>query len=259
MISRMNIINRLTETLKPMDCAYALWLEGADALNQVDSYSDLDFWLDFEDSHEEDIYKAVEDALQSLSPLDLNHTVEVAHPKLRKRVYHLEGTSEYLRIDFNFQLHSRGDLENFSFYRKDIVENAKVLFDKAKIVQFSEIPKRLKRAEREQYLGRCDYRFKERTRVVKYLMRGEYLECVSHYYEYVIEPVVVLLRLLYTPGYPEHHLAHISRQLPEPERRRLERLLKISSLSDIERNLKEAEALYYRLRHELAPASSGRE
>ena len=44
MLDRNTIINKLEESLKPLPFIYALWLEGADATDTVDEYSDIDFW-----------------------------------------------------------------------------------------------------------------------------------------------------------------------------------------------------------------------
>jgi len=49
-LDRDFIINYVKEYAKSKDYVYAMWLEGADGLNLVDEYSDLDFWFDVEDS-----------------------------------------------------------------------------------------------------------------------------------------------------------------------------------------------------------------
>ena len=43
MISRDNITNKLREALEPLPFIYAFWLEGADAIDTTDEYSDIDF------------------------------------------------------------------------------------------------------------------------------------------------------------------------------------------------------------------------
>jgi hypothetical protein len=85
---------------------YAFWLEGSDALGTADDYSDIDIWIDVADAFESPSYEIVETALSELSPIDYMYIEPPGHPKLRQRVYHLAGTSEYLMIDFNWQLHS---------------------------------------------------------------------------------------------------------------------------------------------------------
>ena len=124
MLDRNAIISKLREKLEPLHYIYALWLEGADAIGTVDEYSDIDFWLDFEDEYEEQSIAAVENALSEIAGIDYKYVMRHGHPKIRQRIYHLEMTSEYLMIDFCWQLHSR---EKYAFYENDKIEGAKII------------------------------------------------------------------------------------------------------------------------------------
>jgi len=64
----------------------------------ADEYSELDFWVDFEDEYEEEAYKAVENVLEEIDRIDYKHVVKHGHPKIRRIMYHLSGSSEYLII-----------------------------------------------------------------------------------------------------------------------------------------------------------------
>ena len=46
MIQREEIIDFLKIYSKDKEYVYAMWLEGADGINKVDEYSDIDFWFD---------------------------------------------------------------------------------------------------------------------------------------------------------------------------------------------------------------------
>ena len=98
MLGRNTIIDKLHEKLEPLPYVYALWLEGADANGTVDEYSDIDFWLDFEYDYEEQSIAAVENALSEIAGIDYKYVMRHGHPKIRQRIYHLAGTSEYLYI-----------------------------------------------------------------------------------------------------------------------------------------------------------------
>ena len=50
-INRKQIVEKLKERLELLNFIYALWLEGADASGMVDEYSDVDFWVNFEDEY----------------------------------------------------------------------------------------------------------------------------------------------------------------------------------------------------------------
>ena len=46
MIDRNYIIDYVKKYVESKDYVYAMWLEGADGLGEVDEYSDLDFWFE---------------------------------------------------------------------------------------------------------------------------------------------------------------------------------------------------------------------
>jgi len=229
-MDRNVIINKLTEVLQPLPFIYALWLEGADATNTVDEYSDIDFWVDFEDDCEEQAILAVEDAFSSISTIDYKYVMRHGHPKIRQRIYHLAGTSEYLMIDFCWQLHSRPRNE-YSYQENDLIETAKVLFDKANVIEFAPVDLSKYSEWNVNRLEEAKYRRTQFIRAEKYVRRGLYLEAYAYYNRYVVEPLVDLLRLIHTPKYADWYMVHISNHIPEKER--LEYFVQISNLYDI--------------------------
>ena len=230
MIDRSTIINKLASTLKPLPFIYALWLEGADATDTTDEYSDIDFWVDFEDEHEEAAYEAVETALSEISAIDYKHVMQHGHPKIRQRIYHLENTSEYLMIDFCWQLHSR---QEFTYIENDSVEAVKVIFDKANVIRHKPLNLSDFAKNNAARLAEAKYRRTQHMRAEKYVRRGQYLEAYAYYNRYVLEPIIDLLRIIYTPAHTDYYLVHISQHIPENEKKRLEYFAQISSLEDI--------------------------
>ena len=232
MIDKNTIINKLTEALEPLTFIYAFWLEGADATNTADEYSDIDFWVDFEDEHEEQAIEAVENALSEISEIDYKYVMHHSHPKIRQRIYHLEGTSKYLMLDFCWQLHSRPN-DEYAYHENDSVEAAKIVFDKKNLLQLK--PPRVWEfsEENQAQLEEAEYRRTQHCRAEKYVHRGQYLEAYAYYNRYVLEPLIVLLRLIHTPAYLYYFLVHISQHIPQNERQKLEYFAKVSSLDDI--------------------------
>ena len=51
-MTRDEIIEHLTDKLKNDSLVYAFWLEGADAQDRTDDYSDIDICLSVEAGHE---------------------------------------------------------------------------------------------------------------------------------------------------------------------------------------------------------------
>ena len=239
MIDKNDIISKLSETLKPLPFIYAFWLEGADAIDMADEYSDIDFWVDFEDEYEAQAIEAVENALSELAEIDYKYIERHEHPKIRQRRYHLAGTSEYLMIDFQCQFHSRPK-DEYAYYENDKIEGAKIIFDKDNVIRLK--PLNLSDfAESNKYrLDKAKYCRAQYIRAEKYVRRGQYLEAYAHYNEYILEPLVDLLRLIYTPEYADYYFCHISRHIPETERAKLEYFAQIASLDDIAEKIPKA-------------------
>ncbi|MDF2537499.1 MAG: hypothetical protein K0S76_520 [Herbinix sp.] len=246
LLNRERIIGHLKERLIPLPYVYAMWLEGADASGLVDEFSDLDIYVDFEDEYEMETKAAVEEALKELAEIDYKSVIPHGHPKLRQNIYHLSGTDEYQMIDFCFQLHSR-DRQEYIYIKNNAVEGAMVLFDKDQIIRYKDF-----NAEefQEQNTGRrmeCKYRYSQHSRVLKYVYRKQYLEAYAYYNRYVLEPLIDLLRIIYTPANADYYLIHISHHIPAEERKRLEFFAQIASLEDIERKTKLAEEWFEKL------------
>lgn len=236
MISRDQVVEVLSTGLRSHPSIFALWLEGADALEMVDAYSDIDFWLDVEDGHEDEVLAYMRECLRGLAPLDINHEVRHPHPHIRQCFFHLEGSPDFLIIDVCIQSHSR----EVTFTKgRDAV---KVIFDKAEVIRFADgdavtlQDDVLKRAEE---LAR-DFEL-YRVWVLKSLARHEFLEALGSYHRYSLKPLVALLRTVYAPHKHDFHLKHIGRDLPQRELAVLKRLYSVTSLEDIATNHQEVE------------------
>ena len=239
-INRNQIIEKLKEKLELLDFIYALWLEGADASGTVDEYSDIDFWVDFEDEYENEAYEAVENALAEIARLDYKHVMNHDHPKIRQRIYHLSGSSEYLMIDFCWQLHSRPKNE-CEYIKGNLVEAAKVIFDKMNVVKFIDYNSTGFEGWNNTRLAECKYRYSQHLRVQKYVLRRQYVEAYAYYNRYVLEPLIDLLRIIYTPANTNYYLIHISHHIPKGDLQKLEYFAQLSSLENIAIRIPQAE------------------
>ena len=239
MLDRTEIINKLREALEPLPYVYAFWLEGADAIGTVDEYSDIDFWVDFEDEYEEQAYEAVENALSELTEIDYKYVMRHDHPKILQRIYHLAGTSDYLMIDFCWQLHSRPK-DEYTYIENDSIEAVTVVFDKDNIIRYKPLNPSDFEDWNKHRLEEAKYRRTQHIRAEKYVRRGQYLEAYAYYNRYVLEPLIDLLRLIYTPAYANYYLVHISQHIPPAEREKLEYFAQISSLDDMAERIPQA-------------------
>lgn len=252
-MQRSDIINTLKEKLFPLTYTNALWLEGADANGMVDEYSDLDIYLDINDENEADAVAAVEHILNDLSPLDYKYVMKHGHPKLRQRIYHLSGTNPYLAVDFCWQLHSRDPKES-CFIRNSKVETPLVLFDKTGVISYKDFDINEFHANNRERFNECLYRYTQHERVIKYVNRGLYPEAYAYYNRYVLEPLIDMLRIIYTPANAEYYLIHISQHIPEELVRKLEYFARLASLEDIKSRIPKAEEWFSSLRGEVEKA-----
>lgn len=246
----MNIRNRIIDLLRnsfiDKEYVYALWLEGSDGLGKADEYSDLDFWFDVEDGYENLVLDKCIEVLQTIDKLDFVEHYDHPHPKIFQKNMHIGGTSEYLMLDICVQSNSRGN-EGCTFIENDIGEYPLVLFDKANVINIIKEPDNDLELIKKTY-NECIDRFSQQSRILKYIYRDKYLEAFAYYQKYACQPIVNLLRIIYTPRHIEYGLVHISDHFPKETINKIEVLYKVSSLDDIKNNLQYANKLFYELK-----------
>lgn len=240
------IINVIKDKFINMDEVHAYWLEGSDSLDAVDEYSDIDIWMDVEDGYEDMIFRLAEEEFLKLGNLDFKFSLNHSHPKIHQNYYHIEGTSEYLIIDFCIQSHSR-DRDEVKFVEGDILEFPKVIFDKSGVITIVKNDEQIDKSLIRDIINEIEGKYKQHSRVIKYVERKNYPEAFIYYLKYVADPLVQLMRIKHTPKYHYLHFIHISNHIPEDEVKRLEYYYQISSLDDIRTRTTEAKETCIRL------------
>lgn len=235
-LNRNTIIDVLKDRFINADQVHAYWLEGADSLNAVDEYSDIDVWMDVEDGFEDMVFEIAEEEFSKLGKLDFKFKVNHKHPKIRQNYYHIEGTSEYLIIDFCIQCHSR-DRNEVRYVQGDILEFPKVIFDKANAITIVKEDEKIDIDIIKNSINEIRGKYKQHSRVIKYVERKNYPEAFIYYLKYVADPLVELIRLKYTPKYHYLHMIHISNHIPKEDINMIESYYRIASLEDIRNNI----------------------
>ena len=250
-LDRNYIIDYIKEYAINKNYVYAMWLEGADGLNMVDEYSDLDIWFDVEDSKRNSF---VDDMVCHLS---LIGKIDTRMNKSTKEIYqsniHLENTSEYLTIDLAAQNDTR-DREDTCFTNGSITEVPLVIFDKKNIITFRN-QKKINKDELDIVFDEKKNRILQYSRVTKYIKRNQYLECFMEYEKQIINPIVTIARIIYTPYIYDYDLCHISRHIPEDIVKKIETLYKVNSFEDIEKNISFALDILKKLEEEYKKTS----
>lgn len=232
-LDRNYIIKYIKDYAISKDYVYAMWLEGADGLNQVDEYSDLDFWFDVEDSKRDLFINNLVKHLSLLGKIDSRMNQKTS--EIYQSNIHLENTNEYLTIDLAAQNDSR-DREATCFTNGSITEIQKVIFDRKNIITFHE-PYKIDKEKLNTIFEEKKNRILQYSRVIKYIKRNQYLECFMEYEKQILKPLVTIARIIYTPNIYDYELCHISRHLPKEVISNLEILYKVNSFTDIEKNI----------------------
>ena len=232
-IDRDYIINYIKEYAISKEYVYAMWLEGADGLNQVDDYSDLDFWFDVEDTKRDSFIEELVEKLSELGKIDSKMTKVT--PDIYQSNIHLENTSEYLTLDLAAQNDSR-DRECTCFTKGSMTELPKVIFDRKNIISFKE-PEAIEKDMLKNIYEEKKNRILQYSRVTKYIKRNQYLECFMEYDKQIVKPLITIARIIYTPEIYDYDLCHISRHLPSNVVSKLEHLYKVNSFDEIEKNI----------------------
>jgi predicted nucleotidyltransferase len=229
-IQRTQLLAYMQALLESHPHVYALWLEGADARNKVDEFSDIDLWLDVEDGHEENVLQMLEHHLQNFASLDMVYKKPAFHPHIKQWFFHFANTSEFLILDVCVQSHSR----EIAFGPGDSV---KVLFDKEQVIRFENIGRtNLVEQAKEIQAEVALYKIW----VLKAIRRGHWLEATSYYHECILGPLSKVLRLEYTPHKAEYAFKHSDEDLPNDVVVRLGTLTKVTSWKELGVNLEQA-------------------
>lgn len=240
MLDRDQIIEHLRNFAFPKDYVFAMWLEGADGLNQVDEYSDIDFWFDVKKPHQESFLNECIEELKKLGKIDSR--VDDIRTEIAQSNIHLENTSEYLTLDICVQSHEIRGTNGSTFYKNDIAERPLVLFDKDNIMVYKD-HRNLNIDEIKSIFTTNKNRILQESRVKKYINRKQYLEAYSKYIDNIANTLVTIARLIYTPNHVDYELCHISNHLPKETVTQLEKLYQIKTLEDITNNLNYAKEL----------------
>ena len=217
------LLDRITEVLEEDPRVLAAWLEGSIARGEDDDYSDLDLWICVKDR----AFKTFIDEREDFAA-KLGTSLSVLYPKtpdqddeLDSFQIILEDQPVTMTVDVDVQKQSRV----FHFTKDSAAEECRVLFDKAKVIKYSES----ENAEVEQYVRDLyediSLRFWHKlTKVIALQRRDDLSEAIAQYWER-LEELVMLYRMQYTPEKVEWGFKDLAYDLPEDAVGTIESLL----------------------------------
>ena len=242
-LTRQEIITTLILALEPLEFINAMWEGGSAAFDRLDQWSDIDLQLDVADDKVEETFQAVQQALEMLSPIDLQYrTTALPWPGIFQIFYRLSNADAYLLIDTAVVQHSAPD----KLLDEPLHGKAIFYFDKTGVANVppfdwaalnERLAKRVASLRTTFDLYQC--------MVTKEVYRQHPLDAHMFYISCTLRPLIEALRIVYTParhGFGPHY-AYVD--LPAEVARRLEPLYFVNDLKDMAEKRAEAEAWFY--------------
>src|SRR6266536_1721746 len=186
-------------------------------------------------------YRLIEDALAKLGGLDVSYERYDMPEFTRQKVYHIKGSPRYPMIDCNVEEARR----NFVFTRG--VDDVRVVFDKGGYIKFQDLdPEKLRQEIRNGFAEAEKAYYGFRPNVEKQYLRGKFIEAFGYYHTYVLQPLVWVLRMAYSPAWSGdyYYIKDIYRHLPPDITKQLEELYKVAAISDFEARIRKADELF---------------
>ncbi len=241
-IDRDEITAAIARALEPLDYVYAMWEGGAVAFNRADEWSDIDICISAEDGRIEEPFAVVEEALESIAPIDLKYVVK--GPKLGEYVqafYRLEGAGPFLLIDFAVFKHSAAD----KLQERELHGNSRFHFNKNGAVTVPEL-------DRKAFMEKVRNRLEDLPTkmdmfvafIPKEVYRGNLVAGVDFYRRFLLGALAEVLRLKHTPARYDFGLRYVYHDLPPDEVKRFEELYMVRDADDLLRKYKDAKAWF---------------
>lgn len=240
-IDRQRLIETMRAAVEPLDYVNAMWLAGSTAFARDDQYSDIDAVFDVADGRHVEAFAAIEDALATLAPIDeVLHIPEPAWHGHSQRIYRLVGSPEHLMVDLVIM--QRGSTGP-RFNEAAIHGRPVVLFDKLGVVTTVNVDPDAHRDAIRGRLATIRTRFfLLRHLAAKEVARQNSLDALWRYNNFVLSPLISLLRTRYAPLFHDFAPRYLKLHLPADVYQRLERLSFVGDFAQLGDKIAEAVA-----------------
>lgn len=237
---RIEIIEAVMQALEPLPWVTTLWMNGAVSAGRVDKWSDVDLNVDAEDKLTWKVFPIVEEALERLAPIEARHRSPTPPDHDYEQIfYRLKGTDPFHFVDLAVFRNSARQkyLEPVEF------GTPRILFDKtlgAVIPRFDARALADRIGHRLEFL-QSQHRMFSRL-VEKELARGHLIEAHARYRQYLLLPLIELLRIQHRPEHFQYNLEDVDYDLPEPVLKRVVRYSFVKDEADLRIKAPQVEA-----------------
>jgi predicted nucleotidyltransferase len=231
------IVDELKKVLELNEAVHAMWIAGSVAEGYNDELSDVDLWLDIDDGKDKSVLGLIEKFLGSYGKLDVNFGEGIS-PPFTHQVYHLAQMNPYHFIEITLHTHS----DKYEFIEG--IRKVKVLFDKDNTVKFkplNEISNSKMLEDRKKFLTE-KIKIGELS-VTKEITRGQFMDALHNYQFWLVEPIIELARIKYSPLKISYGLKHGSRDLPKVVAVEIESLYIIKSIEDLNSKIEDVRTM----------------
>lgn len=239
-LKRGDVIEAIRAALDPLPFVHAAWEGGAASFDRVDAWSDVDCCVDADDDRANDVFAAVEAALERLGGIENKAPIPLpaANPYVQA-FYRLRKASPFLLVDLAIFRHSGTE----KFLEPEIHGRAAFFINR----DGRTLPGRLDRdAHMERLASRLTRLGVRRTMfanfVEKELGRGNDLEAMYNYQKILLDSLVEAQRMIHHPAHFDFAHRYLHYELPAEVVRRLVRLFYVTDREDLARKAVEAEA-----------------
>ncbi len=242
-LTRENIVRAVVEAFEPLEFVNALWEGGAIAFDRLDEWSDIDICIDVEDARIAEVFPIVERALEKLAPIELKYEVPLPPSHhYSQAFYRLEGTSEFLLIDFAAFKHSSED----KLLEPEIHGEARFHFNKGNSVRRPALDRTDFMEELKTRVGKIEKRFDMfKCFFDKQMSRGNYIEARELYARLALDSLVEVLRMKHGPTRYTFKTYYVHYDLPPGVIARLKELYFVRGEADLREKFRVAEQWLY--------------
>jgi predicted nucleotidyltransferase len=233
----LKIVDELKAKLDQNPTIHAMWIAGSVAEGYADELSDVDIWLDIEDGKDQDVFTLIEKLLGEKGEVDVNFSEGIT-PPFSHAVYHVAGTNPLHFVEITLHSHSH----KFGLF--DSLRKIKVIFDKDNTTQleyFDETSYNKMLSERKTFLAEKIEVGK--LSVEKEIKRQQFPDAMHNYLFWLVEPIIEIVRIKYSPLKITYNLKHATRDLPKEVVKEIESLYQVASLDDLNVKIRQVESM----------------
>lgn len=233
----LKIVDELKVKLEQDPAIHAMWIAGSVAEGYADELSDVDIWLDIDDGKDQEVFLSIEKLLSEKGRLDINFSEGIT-PPFSHAVYHIAGTNPLHFIEVTLHSHSH----KFGLF--DGLRKIKIIFNKdetTKFEDFDEAGYNKMLSERKVFLAEKIEIGK--LSVEKEIKRQQFPDAMHNYLFWLVEPIIELVRIKYSPLKITYNLKHASRDLPTEAVEEIETLYKVASLDDLRSKINQVDSM----------------